>query len=731
MRSILSKALILIILASFLLSFHPAQASYVSESSKASIPNWSIQRADDVPFVSPEMGDHAAVYDASGNLHVVFGGDHLYYAKCVGTTCTIQTVDNSDSVGSQASLALDSQGYPHIAYHDAGLTIGSCNDWKLKYAKWTGSQWVIQVVDESCTGINPSIALDGTGKPHISYFNESWDELQLADWDGSYWNTYTPYWLPSYDLSGYHSSLLSDASGNLHLGFITNNGGNSFLQYTNNTSGSWFSPVAVDAQAGVINFAMVLNGTNPHFSYHIIYTENPNTHYKVRYNWISSGVVQTPTTLADMDYLGRTAITLGSDGYPRVAYQTGSAAGYIVKGAANWGAPTAIPNTDNINWMYLGKTSTGIGLTFNPGGAVKNSTIVTTTWSAPFTIEANEYLGASISLASAASGDLHISYTDNNYKQLKYARRTGGTWQVATLQTVTGVNQILATDIDLGPGDRPYIVYQENDASNYSVLKLTYWTGSLWAPPVVVSETYGCSPSMEVSSTGAIWIAYQRCDYSTNNLYLAIYNGAWQYQFVDTSSGTTEPSLMVNSNGHMYVAYVLLDYGTPTLRYAYKEDSVNWNISPVYSFSNGYIRNPSLAKDGSGKPRIAFTTSESYDHFAKFAYWTGTQWLVEPVSSLLNERYETSLVVDATNRPHMTFIADGLSYAVKEGSTWTVAEVDYPHLEADGWTVGPIYYVSMALNNLGKPVIAYNAEYDLKVAELSETWKLHLPMVRK
>ena len=124
MRSILSKALIVIILASFLLSFHPAQASYVSESSKASIPSWTLQRADDVPFVSPEMGDHAAVYDASGNLHVVYGGDHLYYAKCVGSACTIQTVDNSDAVGSQASLTLDSQGHPHIAYHDAGLTIG-------------------------------------------------------------------------------------------------------------------------------------------------------------------------------------------------------------------------------------------------------------------------------------------------------------------------------------------------------------------------------------------------------------------------------------------------------------------------------------------------------------------------------------------------------------------------------------------------------------------------------
>ncbi len=735
MRFILPKSLILTILATFLLSFHPVQALHVAEPTKSSIPNWTLQRADDVPFISPEMGDHAAVYDASGNLHVVFGGDHLYYAKCVGTTCAIQTVDTSDSVGSQASLALDNQGHPHIAYHDAGLTIGFCNDWKLKYAEWTGSQWVIDVVDESCTGINPSIALDASGNPHISYFNESWDELQLADWDGSSWNTYTPYWLPSYNVSGYHSSLLSDASGNLHLGFITNDGGNSFLQYTKKTGDTWDSLKQVDTQTGAINFAMTLNGINPHFSYHIIYTEGPNTYYKVRYNWVSSGVVQSPTTLADMDYLGRTAITIGSDGYPRVAYRTSSAAAYIVKSVSSWGSPSAVPDTSNVDWMYLGKTSAGIGLTFNPGGAVKNSTIVTATWSAPITIEATEYLGASISLATAASGDLHISYTDNNYKQLKYAHRTGGTWQITTLQTITGINQILATDIDLGPGDRPYIVYEE-ESSGYSLLKYTYWTGTIWTPPVIVSQpdSYGCSPSMEVTTAGETYIAYQKCDFNDEGLWLAIYNGNWQYQPVEQSDDAefTYPSLVVkDTTGFITIAYVQLDDSTPDLHYAVKEGSAFWTITTPYTSTSSYIYNPSLALDGTGKPRIAFTTSEIYDYYAKFAYWTGTEWLVETVSPLLNERYETSLVVDAANRPHMTFIADGLSYAVKDGSTWMVSDIDYPRLEADGWTVGLIYYVSIALNNQGKPVIAYNAEYDLKVAELSETWKLNLPMVKK
>ena len=96
--------------------------------SPISPPRWAITR----PCTMPRA------------FHVAYGGDHLYYARCEGNACDIQVADPADYVGMQASLALDSHGYPHIAYYDVGLS-EFCNDEKVKYARWDGppgrSRW--------------------------------------------------------------------------------------------------------------------------------------------------------------------------------------------------------------------------------------------------------------------------------------------------------------------------------------------------------------------------------------------------------------------------------------------------------------------------------------------------------------------------------------------------------------------------------------------------------------
>lgn len=729
MRSFHFKALIIISLAVLMLSFQPAQASPIASTTKGGIPNWTFQWADDAPSIFSGMGDHAAVYDSSGNLHVVYGGDHLYYAYCVGSTCSVQTVDASVNVGSQASLALDSLGRPHIAYHDAGLDTGFCNDWKVKYATWNGSQWIIQVVDESCTGINPSIAVDAANHPHISYFSESWDDLVLADWDGTSWNPYSPSWLPYVDLTGEHSSLVADASGNLHLGFITVDDGQSYLQYIKKTGDSWGELQQVDSQAGAMNFAMTVSNNNPHFSYHIIYNPGSGEVYKVRYNWINNGIVQSPVTLDDMEYQGRTSLVVDNSGYPRVAYKKDNMVYSIRNYSTGWGIPAPVLNTEYTEWMGMGFTQNGPSLTYNIFGTVWNTSSI-----GRFQIDTDENLGKHISMDKAANGDLHIAYTDLSETTLKYTHRSGSTWQVSSLLTLTGDNLIFATDIDLGPNDWPYIVYEESDASLNRVIKLIQWNGSAWSGPIQIGPTNGCSPSMEVNSAGAIWIAYNRCG-SSEDLWLARYAGEWQYEVIDTDAYTTAPSLRVDSNGLMHIAYVIAEYLQPTLRYAIKEGSQSATITDVHTLPYGYIYSPNLVMDGSGKPHISFTSYQDdnvfFDYYINYATWTGTQWLVDPMIHCIDLfNMVAPLVVDAQGRPQIAFSWSGLSYVIKENNTWSMTFVDYPLQDTMDYTVNPLS-IAMQLNNQGLPVIAYNTDYDIKVAELAYTWKLNLPMIKK
>lgn len=94
--------------------------------------------------------------------------------SCAETTWSIQVVDSVGTVGYSSSLALDLNGRVHISYLD------DTND-DLKYAWWNGSGWVIQVVDSpGMVGRFPSLALDSSGRAHISYLDYTNGDLKYA-----------------------------------------------------------------------------------------------------------------------------------------------------------------------------------------------------------------------------------------------------------------------------------------------------------------------------------------------------------------------------------------------------------------------------------------------------------------------------------------------------------------------------------------------------------------------
>ena len=94
-------------------------------------------------------------------------------------TWMIYTLDSTGYVGFFSSIALDSSDHPHISYKD------ETND-DLKYARWTGTTWTVETIDSvGNVGWWPSIALDSSDRPHISYYIDTGlGNLKYAQWTG-------------------------------------------------------------------------------------------------------------------------------------------------------------------------------------------------------------------------------------------------------------------------------------------------------------------------------------------------------------------------------------------------------------------------------------------------------------------------------------------------------------------------------------------------------------------
>jgi len=99
---------------------------------------------------------------------------YLEYLRWTGSGWVTQTVDMQTDIGSYSlytSLALDSLDNPHISYQGSA-SLWDVSKGDLKYARWTGSKWVTQIVDsEGAVGQYTSLALDSDGNPHISYYD--------------------------------------------------------------------------------------------------------------------------------------------------------------------------------------------------------------------------------------------------------------------------------------------------------------------------------------------------------------------------------------------------------------------------------------------------------------------------------------------------------------------------------------------------------------------------------
>ena len=149
-------------------------------------PTWQIVTVDSVGAVGQNT---SLALNASGQPLVSYYDDtnlDLKLATCTASCATasptwqIVTVDGGGFVGGDSSLALNASGQPAVSYWDrtnSALKLATCT----ANCATASPTWQIVTVDSvGDVGFYPSLALNTSGQPVVSYFDATNDDLKLA-----------------------------------------------------------------------------------------------------------------------------------------------------------------------------------------------------------------------------------------------------------------------------------------------------------------------------------------------------------------------------------------------------------------------------------------------------------------------------------------------------------------------------------------------------------------------
>lgn len=675
---------------------------------------WTRKLVDAPPSPIATHGDHSLQVDASGRAHVVFGGDLLYYATGDGLSWQQQIVDPTSGVGSYASLALDSSGNPRISYFDnvAG---------DLKYAARSGADWATETVDSpGQVGMHTSLALDAAGQPHIAYYDRSQGALKYAYRSGSSWVTMVvdaSAAAPGQDPEGMGCSLALTAAGDPRIAYF--HARNADLNHARWSAGGWQIEVVADAGLWP-SLALDDQGRS-----HISFSNDLNVMFSLAHATATGWQIEAVTP-----GFGPSSLALDSRGFAHVGVAM-EGIKYLHWDGAAWQVETLWGSI----YVQTESTSLALGPDDRPSLLYSENTLgfleyfqrQNHAWQHNRVVRF-ERVGGPVSLALDSGGQPHIGYL--------------GTYWVLRLK-IPGETSASKEDAPLiepsppGPGTptSPVVKYAHRQAETWSLDAIDGGFAGYWVSmkldrsdqPHLIYFTWFPYTEPILTYTHKSAVGWQRedvtVDWSMGSPSLAldlageprlVYDGieyAWktsgQWQFERIADDGDADGLALDAHGAPHVSYQ--EPTQKVLAYA-RRTPAGWAPQVVDpNPETGYWS--SLQLDADGNPRISY--HDGANNLLKYASWTGASWVPEVVEGVGATHLFSALALDRAGNAHICYqdnVNEVLKYARQTANGWQIELVD------NSSAVGR--FCSLAVEQSGRVFIAYtdSTSNDLKLA---------------
>lgn len=774
---------------------------------------WTPETVDSLPTFR-YMTDRSLAFRNDNMPCVVYGGDHLYYACWNPTVSQWQTevVDSDPLVGAYAALAFNSNSRPFISYYDAAngnlklaynlgggwqklvvdtnpvaLSVAEsfadpdlytspelrafyekldAIPWKdpFKSAELPGTDVADITYDGGGVGLHTSIAIDGIGRVHISYYDDDNRDLKYAMWNGlDTPPTFVIEVVDKYDDQGkvgLWSSIAVDSSNVPQIAYMSEKYDDLKFAWRKGFNQSW-DTFTVDSASNVGAFVSLVVDANgyPQMSY----MDFANYNLKFARMTGTGPVTWTSGSIATEGSVGwYSSIARDANGKLHISFydMTGGDLEYASGSGSTWSLKT-IYSTGDLGYF----TSIAIDKTNLPGIVYGNSTLNVLQYThltdgkwvaSTITIGKTADVGMATSLALNNFGEAYISYLDDSADYLKRA------FQFSHTDPDTWYKDFVRTDISAGAyssmalayGAIPMIAFYDSTNDD---LVLAKWLGTGWEfKSIDTGGDVGRYVSLAVDSTGRPHMSYY--DATNGDLRYATWNASinnWQITPVDQPGNVGMYTSITLHNDKPYISYY--DDSKEMIKYAFQTITEAWVNFPLDEVGDWLDAIPveaaysSIAVDGSGKMRIAYycdyycqydlpswTDDDSnLDQDLKFAAALNTapdvpaEWVFsELVTTGDVGRFVSLAIKKGTDERHISFYdatqAD-LVYGKYDGA-WTYETVD------SAGDVG--MFSSLALNAAGLPAISYYDAYlgNLKYAATFTpfvAYTIYAPLVMK